>query len=81
MENFAKKNFAQSDFKREVFVLSSSECVTATWVVQKNALLPRRCRSGVGRGVRRNENELKGSRVALEFFSGEVGNIECHWQR
>jgi hypothetical protein len=68
VENFAKKFFALTDFKREVFVLSSGECVTATRVVQKNALLLRRCRSRVGRGVRRSEDELKGSRVALAIF-------------
>ena len=34
MENFVKKFFAQSDFNREVFLLSSGRCVTATRVVQ-----------------------------------------------
>jgi hypothetical protein len=44
VENFAKEFFEQAKFEREVVVLSSGECVTATWLVQKIACARTRCR-------------------------------------
>jgi hypothetical protein len=43
VENFAQKKFAHTGFERELFVLSSSEFITATVIVQMSA-----CASGSG---------------------------------
>ena len=65
-----RQNFAHCDFKREVFVLSSGECVTATRVVHGERFVLHCRRIGAGRGVRRRSAGMKDSvRSAESFFA------------
>jgi hypothetical protein len=42
VENFAQKKFPQSGFERELFLLSSGEFITATFIVHIAARAARR---------------------------------------
>jgi hypothetical protein len=52
-----EENSARSDFEREVFVLSSGECVTATRTVQAMRFVLQRRRNW--RGARFSEERIK----------------------
>jgi hypothetical protein len=68
VENFAKKFFAPADFKREVFVLSSGECVTAAFVVQGMRFMLHWRRTGAGQGVQGSEVRVKRECVSWRMF-------------
>jgi len=69
VENFAKKTVVHSGFEREVFVLSSSDNVTAARVVQNIAPLWWRPKTGDGRDFRLGRNPAKsGIRVRQKFL-------------
>jgi hypothetical protein len=53
VENFAQKKFAHTGFERELSLLSSSECITATAIVQ---IAARATRPGITRWARSLED-------------------------
>jgi hypothetical protein len=68
VENFAKEFLARPKFEREVFVLSSGECVTATRVVQ-NGHTPRSLlKRGFQRGIQKSEVSVIARNRAYENF-------------
>ena len=77
MENFAKEFFGQAKSEREVFVLSSGECVTATRVVHKQCAVRKSrepaCVAAFGRAPRA---WVKG-RASANFFPARLRVSTC----
>ena len=77
MENFARIFFAQTGFERELFLLSSSEFITATRVVQtiiarqRDEEKPQAARTLAGCG-----NEVRESWLRKNFAAPERGMRE-----
>jgi hypothetical protein len=76
VENFAHNHCAPIGFERELFVLSSSEFITATVIVQDQCAKHHLGDSLLGAGFERL-NEVTESRCGQEFLRATLAEALC----